>query len=815
MRLNAGLAKNLAEPELLIASAKSEQAQRVKGIQEKLGNPISITPIIRTERLDPKVRAGLKLQSERVISSEQERRVEIDGRTVEILPVIKTSENPELALHEYVRLTYLSQSDRDAALKAMQSDPFFRAARKELTSQLSGEPLYDNVVQGTASSPQSGITGQWGPHALQMSQLWSLTPGHGHVAIIDSGTTTAHPDLTKSLRKHRSWNFFPRYSGCENDDVNASGTIGLTDGHGHGTHVHGIIAAEHSNNAGVRGQCARCNVQVAKITSCNGGGAGISEADQIDAIRRMIRSGANVVNMSLSAGVHSCGTATPGTQSGSVKYQYGGYTNDANDAYCMLLKFASDADVQIVGASGNNNSALQFPASDPRTVAVGGAQLGETHGSLTSLELWNAKQWKEQSPARPSNEIREIGTNFGANQWLSAPARDIVSTFHPGSEWGALGRCGSGALFGPDTNTPKQYSWTDQFGYTLLTAPGLPATYNVGQGYGICSGTSMSAPFVSGLLGITRSAIPLMNAKSYQTPNSLGTWRSVDMRTLLKNSARIPDGAGGFLSAGAFSQYWGYGIARGGSVASQLSAYAKGAPEDYSFETPLIEQEELSGNDFFYTTVPTQAAAAYFGGLLWPRTSSTQIYCGSRFASRVVDTYRSPAGAPALVPSSSIVPTGGFGQVNPPPGQPFPPPTSCNYTMPERLKANFRVMTTPVASEGTPLLALNRYSVVIDAGGGEYAGRHIYVARAPTAPTDEFAQYGWKFDGIEGYIYPATASAPRGDMEQLWLMLRPSTYTYALVLNSAIAGWQARGYQLDSTGSACIGCAMGWVSKIY
>ncbi len=520
----------------------------------------------------------------------------------------------------------------------------------------------------------------------------------------------------------------------------------------------------------------------------------------------MIRAGANVVNMSFGTGSHSCGAPVAGSVSGNVTYGAGGYSNDGNDPFCALLRFASDMDVQIVGASGNKSStAMQFPASDPRAVAVGGVQLGDTFGSLSNLEIWNAKQWKYESPARANIEVDEIGSNFGANQWLVAPARDIVSTFHPGAVWNPIIRCGSGTQFGPDPT----FNWRNASGGVQTTAPGLPSTFNVGQAYGICSGTSMSAPFVSGILGATRSAIPLMNAKSYQPQNALGTWRSIDMRTLLKNSARIPDGTGFNYPVGTFLQQWGYGVPQGSFITSQLSTYSKGAPEDLTFESPMSEQESSDGNDFFYTTSPTQASGARWGGLLWPRTSSAQTYCGSRFAARTVDSYRNPAGGLGLVPPYFMV-TGGNGQVNPP-----PPPTSCNQSGPERMRASFRVRTTPTGEDGSALLAINRYSVVVLQADGSYVVRHIYVARSPSAATNEFAQYNWKFDGIEGYIYPPWATPNRSDVEQLWLMFNPTTTTYALVLNSALFGWQARGFNIDATGSPCAGCAMGWVPKIY
>ena len=158
-------------------------------------------------------------------------------------------------------------------------------------------------------------------------------------------------------------------------------------------------------------------------------------------------------------------------------------------AYCDAIQFATDRDIVIVAAAGNNKTALQFPASDSRAFSVGGYQSnGATWDQTAALG--------SDSPAIIGSA--EKGTNFGNNQLVVAPAGDILSTMWTNSQW--ANRCGSVTTF----NTSAGYF---QFNGAVTHSVYAAGSSNL---YGICTGTSMAAPHITGLVGLMRSTNPLL-----------------------------------------------------------------------------------------------------------------------------------------------------------------------------------------------------------------------------------------------------------------------------------------------------------------
>lgn len=165
------------------------------------------------------------------------------------------------------------------------------------------------------------------------------------------------------------------------------------------------------------------------------------------------------------------------------------------DTPCDAIQFAFDRDTIIVAAAGNHKTNLQFFASDSRAFSVGGYQS-------------NAQTWDQQlalgtdSPARAPGSTLEIGTNFGANQLVVAPARDVLSPFFTNQQWQS--RCRSVTTF----NTSPPY---DQFSPTAQVTQSIYAASS-GNQYGICTGTSMVAPHIADLVGLIRSTDPLLTS---------------------------------------------------------------------------------------------------------------------------------------------------------------------------------------------------------------------------------------------------------------------------------------------------------------
>jgi subtilisin family serine protease len=141
---------------------------------------------------------------------------------------------------------------------------------------------------------------------LELPGAWQLSQGAGvTVAIVDSGARIDHPDLAPNI-----WVNFDEVPGNGVDDdhngyvddvhgVDLTSTKpgqDLTDGHGHGTHVAGIVAAA-QNGRGVVGGAPRAKLMIVKVLDANGAGTTGSVAE---GIRYAAANGARVINLSLS-----------------------------------------------------------------------------------------------------------------------------------------------------------------------------------------------------------------------------------------------------------------------------------------------------------------------------------------------------------------------------------------------------------------------------------------------------------------------------------------------------------------------------------
>jgi subtilisin family serine protease len=126
------------------------------------------------------------------------------------------------------------------------------------------------------------------------------------VAVIDSGARIEHPDLAPNI-----WTNFDEVPGNGIDDdnngyiddvhgVDLSSTVpnqDVSDGHGHGTHVAGIIAAA-LDGRGVVGAAPQAKLMIVKVLANDGSGTTGSVAE---GIRYAVANGARIINMSLTS----------------------------------------------------------------------------------------------------------------------------------------------------------------------------------------------------------------------------------------------------------------------------------------------------------------------------------------------------------------------------------------------------------------------------------------------------------------------------------------------------------------------------------
>jgi subtilisin family serine protease len=272
-------------------------------------------------------------------------------------------------------------------------------ANKELKVLLSDPAIQKNW----------GLMGTNGASDIRASRAWEITQGSKDVvvAIIDTGIDAHHVDL-----KHNLWNN-PGESGLDSrgrdkatngvdddgngfiDDVHGwnfvTQTSDLTDHHGHGTHVAGIIGAEGGNGVGISGVCPHVSLMVLKYYDPKAH-ANDNLANTIKAIHYAVRMGANVIN-----------------------YSGGGtdYSREEHDA----VREARDKGILFVAAAGNERSNSDISHYYPADYDL---------DNIISVTAIN-----------PDAEVLS-SSNYGASSvHIAAPGEGIFSTL-PGGKYGLM-----------------------------------------------------------------------------------------------------------------------------------------------------------------------------------------------------------------------------------------------------------------------------------------------------------------------------------------------------------------------------------------
>ncbi|MCB1223581.1 MAG: S8 family serine peptidase, partial [Mesotoga sp.] len=174
---------------------------------------------------------------------------------------------------------------------------------------------------------------QWNYPVMNLPQAWDYTVGSRSVvvAVIDSGFSTSHPDLSGIFES--GYNFI---------DNNTNVSEPNTSEDSHGTHVVGTIAALTNNALGVSGVTwGGLGITLIPIR-------GIKDAAALmNSLIYAVDHGAKIINMSLGGAVDS-------------------------PAVHDAVKYAARNGVVMVAASGNNGDGnILYPARYPETIAVG------------------------------------------------------------------------------------------------------------------------------------------------------------------------------------------------------------------------------------------------------------------------------------------------------------------------------------------------------------------------------------------------------------------------------------------------------------
>ncbi len=230
---------------------------------------------------------------------------------------------------------------------------------------------------------------------LDLPSAWQLSQGAGvTVAVVDTGAKLDHPDLAPNI-----WTNFAEIPGNGVDDdhngyvddvhgvdlTTTSARQDLSDGHGHGTHVAGIIAAAR-NGRGVVGVAPKARLMIVKVMNAKGEGTTGAVAE---GIRYAAANGARVINVSIQG-------------------------NDPDPRMNDAIAAAAAANALVVVAAGNSSRDIDSQPSYPAAIPA---------PNLVAVAATSPDTGKALNSA----------SNFGRlDVQLAAPGENILSTANTG-----------------------------------------------------------------------------------------------------------------------------------------------------------------------------------------------------------------------------------------------------------------------------------------------------------------------------------------------------------------------------------------------
>jgi thermitase len=249
----------------------------------------------------------------------------------------------------------------------------------------------------------------WGIKKSDAARAWEISQGSREirVAVIDTGADVRHEDLAQNIwtnpgeagqdakGRNKATNGIDDDGNGFVDDVHGwnfvSNTGDLTDNHGHGTHIAGIIGAEAGNGKGIAGIAPKVSLMILKYYDPK-----VQNTDNlkntVNSIRYAIKMKANIINYS-----------GGGTE----------FSQDEHDA----IDEARKQGILVVAAAGNERSNSDhhkyFPADYVLSNII----------SVTAID--------------PATEVL-ASSNYGTETVdLAAPGQNILSTL-PGNTYGYM-----------------------------------------------------------------------------------------------------------------------------------------------------------------------------------------------------------------------------------------------------------------------------------------------------------------------------------------------------------------------------------------
>lgn len=279
-------------------------------------------------------------------------------------------------------------------------------------------PLELSTVSGKSDKTQSeskvilndpAINQAWGLKKSAAAKAWEVSQGSREiiVAVIDTGIDIRHEDLKNNLWKNpgetgQDKNGRDKATNGVDDDANGykddvygwnfvSNRPDLTDNHGHGTHIAGIIGAEAGNGVGIAGISPKVSLMILKYFDPKVPGTD-NLRNTIQSIRYAVKMKANIINYS------------------------GGGTEFSADERAAIAE-AEAQGILFVAAAGNERSNSDKHKYYPADYGLSNII------SVTAID--------------PSTEVL-ASSNYGTETVdLAAPGQNILSTL-PGNAYGYM-----------------------------------------------------------------------------------------------------------------------------------------------------------------------------------------------------------------------------------------------------------------------------------------------------------------------------------------------------------------------------------------
>ena len=401
---------------------------------------------------------------------------------------------------------------------------------------------------------------QWGLAKIHSPQAWEIAQGSQEVivAVIDTGVDYSHPDLSQNI-----WTKDAEVKGVEGVDDDKDGFVDDSCGwdfgdqdaepmdvDGHGTHVAGIIAALANNGQGIAGICWRAKILVLKVQA-----DGASEMESwaiVGAVRYAIDRGVRLVNCSFGGEAYSqieqsafadlrtagalviCAAGNDGINTDVTPNYPSGYdldnivsvtASDQNDGLASFSNFGSaTVDVMAPGVSIKSTTPVTADtdayvdavvgSKTTRYQALGMLFAGVTgQAGVTATAYACALGYPQDFPSEVAGKIALIrrGELYFSEKTRNAQNTGAVGVIIYNNVVDDLDQ--NGGTLGSPGNWIPAVSISKADG-EALQALGTPMVKLVNSpavdplAYGVKSGTSMAAPFVTGIAGLILSKTP-------------------------------------------------------------------------------------------------------------------------------------------------------------------------------------------------------------------------------------------------------------------------------------------------------------------